>query len=340
MEQIIKKKILVIGANYGLLLAGMLIERGFAVNVFGTDKEVEILNKEGFSFESNNETWKFKPSNFLNFISNFKKDNYDLVILAVQEPTLVNAKISNIITFISEKSIPILSIMNIPFLNFLSDIMGVKKIVNPEKIYSSLTCSNQLNSELLINSNPEPQIFSKIKFNDLSIRLGGVFRCSSFDILDEETTSALTKAIENGLPAKIKTYKSPWVSLSKLPMLIVGNYRCLSNFKLQSIYMSVHQDVDLSEKIYNHVVEIMKNLGAGREAIIPFKSYLRASINLDAPSSVCRAIANGNYYVERVDKLVQTMGHSIGLYSSDIDKIVQNIDNSIKKFSTINNKTK
>ena len=42
MEQIIKKKILVIGAIYGLLLAGMLIERGLAVDVFGTDKEVGI----------------------------------------------------------------------------------------------------------------------------------------------------------------------------------------------------------------------------------------------------------------------------------------------------------
>ena len=104
--------------------------------------------------------------------------------------------------------------------------------------------------------------------------------------------------------------------------------------------MSVHQDVDLSKKIYNHVVEIMKNLGAGREAIIPFKSYLRASVNLDAPSSVCRAIANGKNYFERVDKLVQVMVQSIGLYSSDIDKIVQNIDDSIKKFSTTNNEAK
>ena len=340
MDQIFKKKILVIGANYGLLLAGMLLERGFAVDVFGTDKEVEVLNQEGFSFQSNNKTWKFKPSNNLYFTSNFEKNYYDLVILAVQEPTLVNSKISKIISFISENSIPILSIMNIPLLNFLTDIIGVKKIINPEKIYCSLAISNLLKSRFIINSNPEPQIFSKIKFNDLSIRLGGVFRCSSLDILDEETASALTKSIENGLPVKIKTYKSPWVSLSKLPMLLVGNYRCLSNFKLQSINMSVHRDVDLSEKIYDHVVEIMKNFGAGRESIIPFKSYLRASTKLDAPSSVCRSIANGKNYVERVDKLVQVMGNSISLYSSDIDKIVQNIDDSIEKFSTDNNQDK
>ena len=47
--------------------------------------------------------------------------------------------------------------------------------------------------------------------------------------------------------------------------------------------------IALSEKIYNQVSDIMKKLGAGREAIIPFKAYLKASRKLDAPSSVCRA---------------------------------------------------
>ena len=60
------KKILVIGANYGLLLAGMLIERGFAVDVFGTNKEIEVLNQEGFVIDSNENSWNFqKPWEFL-----------------------------------------------------------------------------------------------------------------------------------------------------------------------------------------------------------------------------------------------------------------------------------
>tara|TARA_Y100000768_G_scaffold344759_1_gene291240 strand:- start:650 stop:1651 length:1002 start_codon:yes stop_codon:yes gene_type:complete len=328
-----KKKILVIGANYGLLLAGMLIERGFTVDVFGTNKEIDVLNQEGFAFDSYENSWNFKPSNFLKFISHIEKYDYDLTILAVQEPTLANSKISNVISLISENKIPILSIMNIPLLNFLTNIIGIQNINNAEKIYSSIGCSDQFNSKLIINSNPEPQIFSKNKFNDLSIRLGGVFRCSSLNMLDKETVAALTKTITNGLPTRIKSYESPWVSLSKLPMLLVGNYRCLNNLKLQSIADTVYHDTSLSEKIYDQVVKIMKNLGAGREAIIPFKSYLKASINLDAPSSVCRAIVSGKHHVERADKLVQIMGHSIGFFSAEIDKIVQNIDDSIDKFS-------
>ena len=77
----------------------------------------------------------------------------------------------------------------------------------------------------------------------------------------------------------------------------------------------------------------MRTLGAGREAIVPFKSYLKASISLDAPSSVCKAVYNGKYLVERVDKLIQNMGLSINSSSPEIDRIVENMDNSIKKFS-------
>ena len=327
-----KKKVLVIGANYGLLLAGMLKERDFDVEVFGTKKEVETLNQEGFSFNMNDSYWRFAPSNKLKFINSFNEDNYDLVILAVQEPTLSNLKIVEILSFISKNSIPILSIMNIPLLNFLKDIVGIQNIVNSETIYSSLKYSNLLNSKLIINSNPEPQIFSKDKFNSLNISLGGVFRCSSLNILNKDIILDLTKSIENGLPAKIKSYKSSWVSLSKLPMLMTGNYRCLNNFKLKSIYESVHLNTNLSEKIYNQIIEIMKKLGAGREAIIPFKLYLRASVKLDAPSSVCRTIINGKQNVERVDKLVQNIAKSISYNSPEIDEIVHNIDESINFF--------
>ena len=73
-----KKKVLVIGANYGLLLAGMLKERDFDVEVFGTKKEVETLNQEGFSFNMNDSYWRFAPSNKLKFINSFNEDNYDL----------------------------------------------------------------------------------------------------------------------------------------------------------------------------------------------------------------------------------------------------------------------
>ena len=112
-----------------------------------------------------------------------------------------------------------------------------------------------------------------------------------------------------------------------------GNYRCLDSFKLRSISQSINFNINLSKDIYYQVVEIMKKLGAGREAIIPFKAYLKASEKLDAPSSVCRAIINGKPKVERVDRLVQSLGNSVGIHSSEIDYIVETIDEAILKLS-------
>lgn len=331
-----KKKILIIGANYGLLLAGMLIERGFDVDVFGKSEEIDILNEEGFSIQWNVKKLSFKSSENLRFIKNYSYNNYNFAILAVQEPSLSNPSIKEIIFSISKKSLPILSVMNIPLVNFLENIIGIKNIKNSKLIYSSLDTSVLINSKLIINCNPEPQIFSSEKFNKLNIRLGGVFRCSNLDLIDNETKLELTKIIFDGLPVKIKEYKSAWVSLSKLPMLITGNYRCIENFKLRSIYESVTQDIELSKKIYNQVVFLMKYYGAGRESIIPFKSYLKVANRLDAPSSVARSIVNGKTKVERVDKLIQSLSSSAGCNLDEINKIVSNIDKSIIKFSKTN----
>ena len=132
--------------------------------------------------------------------------------------------------------------------------------------------------------------------------------------------------VNEGLPVRIKQYESPWVSISKLPMLVTGNYRCFNSNQLRSIHEAIQSDIILSEVIYNQVVDILKKLGASRETIIPFRAYLKASIKLDAPSSVCRAIDKGKANVERVDRLVQSLGKSINFKSPEIDSIVNNID--------------
>ena len=53
---------------------------------------------------------------------------------------------------------------------------------------------------------------------------------------------------------------------------------------------------------------------------------LERNIQVDAPSSVCRAIDKGKANVERVDRLVQSLGKSINFKSPEIDSIVNNID--------------
>lgn len=326
-------KVLVIGANYGLLLVGMLLERKFKVDVLANKNQVDLLNNEGFSLTYDEKIWDFQPSSDWQAINDLKHYNYDLVILAIQEPSLSDPKIGNIIKSLSKNSVTFFSIMNIPFYQFLTDVVGIKRIENSENIYSSLNFTNNIFSGRIINSNPEPQVFSEKTSNRLSIRLGGVFRCSSLDMLGSKNIENLLRPINSGLPAKIKTYNSPWVSISKLPMLITGNYRCLDKLKLRSIHQSIIYDTTLSEKIYNQVSNMMRKLGAGREAIIPFKAYLKASRKLDAPSSVCKAIVEKKQKIERVDKLVQSMGQTIGFQSKEIDDVVETIDKALLNFS-------
>ena len=319
-------RVLIVGANYGLLLAGMMLERNIQVDVFGTENQVKVLNEEGFTINSNEKNWKFRPSNNWDGINSVQNKNYDLAVLAVQEPSLANQVLGNILSYLSKKSVPIFSIMNIPFFQFLTETIGIKNIDNLDHIYSSINHTKELKSNLIINSNPEPQVFSLEKFNELSVRLGGVFRCSSLNMLNYDLVKKLTMVVNEGLPVRIKQYESPWVSISKLPMLVTGNYRCFDSNQLRSIHEAIQSDIILSEVIYNQVVDILKKLGASRETIIPFRAYLKASIKLDAPSSVCRAIDKGKANVERVDRLVQSLGKSINFKSPEIDSIVNNID--------------
>ena len=179
-------RVLIVGANYGLLLAGMMLERNIQVDVFGTENQVKVLNEEGFTINSNEKNWKFRPSNNWDGINSAQNKNYDLAILAVQEPSLANQVFGNILSYLSKKSVPIFSIMNIPFFQFLTETIGIKNIDNLDHIYSSINHTKELKSNLIINSNPEPQVFSLEKFNELSVRLGGVFRCSSLNMLNYE----------------------------------------------------------------------------------------------------------------------------------------------------------
>ena len=59
---------------------------------------------------------------------------------------------------------------------------------------------------------------------------------------------------------------------------------------------------------------------------MPFEKYANAAENLLKPSSVARAVAAGAPVIERVDRLVQLIGRSLGMSNPDIDEIVATVD--------------
>ena len=124
------------------------------------------------------------------------------------------------------------------------------------------------------------------------------------------------------LPVKLKVHDSVFVPLAKWAMLIAGNYRCVRADDVVPIREAVHGDLAKSREIYNWVVDLCVSLGADAGDMVPFEKYAAAAQSLGTPSSAARALANGAPYIERVDRLVQSVAAQRGRKSADIDQIV------------------
>ena len=59
---------------------------------------------------------------------------------------------------------------------------------------------------------------------------------------------------------------------------------------------------------------------------MPFEKYANAATGLLKPSSAARAIDSGVDRIERVDRLVQMIGHGLGLQNQQLDEIVAIVD--------------
>ena len=114
-------------------------------------------------------------------------------------------------------------------------------------------------------------------------------------------------------------------------MLLTGNYRCITPHEPESIRDAVHDDLKLSQSIYNHVDAIARRLGADPKDQVPFEKYAKAAESLVKPSSAARAVANGAPFIERVDLLVKLISHQLGLPNAEIDRIVETVDQKLNE---------
>jgi hypothetical protein len=146
---------------------------------------------------------------------------------------------------------------------------------------------------------------------------------------------ALAADIENvrigglDVPVKLRVYRSLFVPLAKWPMLMTGNYRCVTPGTPISIRDAVLADPVLSQDIYACVEEIVLRIGADRDDLVPFDKYAAAAEQLARPSSVARALAEGAPTVERVDRLIHAIGRQIGVTHPVLDRIVGLLDASV-----------
>jgi hypothetical protein len=94
---------------------------------------------------------------------------------------------------------------------------------------------------------------------------------------------------------------------------------------------AVHNDLKLSQSIYEHVADIARRLGADPKDQVPFQKYAKAAESLLKPSSAARAVSNGAPFIERVDLLVKLISQQLGVRNAEIDRIVQIVDQRLSE---------
>ena len=346
-------KILILGASYGSLLGTKLLMAGHDVTLVCRSQTAALINAEG------TEVWiKLKdeahhrairstnlPGNLdAKTPEEVDPTEYDLVGLAMQEPQYSAHAIWTLMTRIAEARVPCLSIMNMPPLPYLKRIPGLDT-AKLEGAYTNARVWERFDPALMTLCSPDPQAFRppEEKPNVLQVGLPTNFKAATFDDAPQSAGHnemlrqleadinavrlagpAGTSRAPKDVPVKLRVFDSLFVPLAKWSMLLTGNYRCITAGEPRAIRDAVHGDPDLAREIYAHVDAIARRLGADPADQVPFEKYAKAAESLLKPSSAARAVAAPA--IERVDRLVQLIGRSLGMNHPGIDQVVATVD--------------
>src|SRR5579863_510313 len=342
------RNVLILGASYGSLLGTKLLMAGHNVTLVCRRKTADLINREGTEV-------RIKLRDEPSHRSIFSRDlpgkldavvpqdvdisRYDLVGLAMQEPQYTNHTIRVLMIKTAVAKLPCLSIMNMPPLPYLKRISALADM-DLEEAYTNAQVWERFEPGLVSLCSPDPQAFRPPEeaANVLHVGLATNFKASIFE--DErhnkvlrELEADIDKVTLDGhdVPVKLKVFDSLFVPLAKWSMLLTGNYRCITAHEPQSIRDAVHDDLELSQSIYEHVDAIARRLGADPNDQVPFEKYAKAAQSLLKPSSAARAVASGAPFIERVDLLVKLISHQLGLPNAEIDHTVDIVDQKLNE---------
>jgi hypothetical protein len=228
--------------------------------------------------------------------------------------------------------------MNMPPLPYLARIPGLAT-APCRPCYSDPAVWEALDPLLLTFCSADPQA-ARVPGrpdNVLQVRLPTNFRAAHFEF--EVHTALLQRLAKDidaaafdspsgrlALPVRLKVHDSWFVPLSKWPMLMTGNYRCIREDSVRSIDEAVHEDPAESRAIYAWVLELLRRFGAADEDLVAFEAYSAAASSLTLPSSAARAIAGGAHQIERVDRLVQAVAAQKSMRLPALDALVRLVD--------------
>ena len=340
-------KTLIMGASYGSLLATKLVLAGHTVKLVCLPAEAELINKEGarvrLPVKGRDRLVEVDSRKLPGSLSAATPDavnpsDYDLIVLAMQEPQYRSPGVCELLAAVSEAKVPCMSIMNMPPLPYLARIPGLD-VEGVKQCYTDPTVWDGFDPALMTLCSPDPQAFRppEAGLNVLQVGLPTNFKVARFDsdehtaILCQLQADIATARYDDGngaveLPVKLKVHDSVFVPLAKWNMLLTGNYRCVQKNEMRSIRDAVHSDLDLSRSVYDWVSEVCRRLGASEEDQVPFEKYANAANRLAKPSSAARALLAGAPNIERADWLVRTIAAQKEMGSEVVDETVALVD--------------
>jgi hypothetical protein len=344
-------KILILGASYGSLLASKLMFGGHSVTLVCLPAEADLINSDGFRVRMpirGRETPVLIDSRELPGkvsamgAADANPADYDLIGLAMQEPQYGSPGVRELLDRIAKSRVPCMSIMNMPPLPYIARLPGVD--ANAVKAaYTDPSVWSAFDPGTLTLCSPDPQAIRppEEKVNFLHVTLPTNFKVARFEsensngILrqlerDIDAVRMKTPEGETEVPVKLRFYDSLFVPLAKWPMLLAGNYRCITADGMRNAQDAVHSDLAQSRAVYDFVSDVCIALGAKYDDLVPFDKYAAAAKSLARPASVARALTNGAPNVERADKLVQLLARQKGMSDPVVDQVVALVDRRLE----------
>ena len=340
--------VLMMGASYGSLLATKLLFGGHKITLICLPAEIEAFNSDGARVRMpirgrkdpiELDSRKLPGSLRAAGPGDVDPADYDLVVLAMQEPQYRSPGVRELLDAVARKRVPCMSIMNMPPLPYLKRIPGLA--TDPLKpCYTDAGVWDNFEPGLLTLCSPDPQAIRPPgeKINMLQVTLPTNFKAARFAA---EAPTAILRQMQSeieavrydpgdgtaiDLPVKLKVHDSIFVPLAKWAMLLTGNYRCVRPDGSITIDEVVHNDLDASRAVYNWVFGLSEEMGASPNDLVPFEKYAAAARDLVRPSSAARALDNGAPNIERTDRLVQTIGAQYGMRNTTVDQTVSTVD--------------
>ena len=346
------RRILVMGASYGSLLATKLLVAGQNVSLVCRSDEADLINTSGtrlhIPFRGRESLVEIDSRKLPGKLVAMKPDaadpgQYDLVVLAMQEPQYRSSPVRELLKRTADSLRPVMSIMNMPPPPFLARIPGLD--FNALKsCYSDPSIWDHFETKLFTQASPNPQTFRSPGQppNVLQVTLATNFKVVRFEgSADTAMLLQLASAIEASrinldgvlaeLPVALKVHDSVFAPLGKWSMLMAGNYRCIEPERIRSIREAIHADLATSRDVYNWVNRLCRSIGAEESELVPFERYADVALSLSEPSSVARALASGATEIERVDRLIQSIAASKSMRHHIVDANVELVNSWLRR---------